>query len=105
MVSSTYDNLIFFEPYAQMSRSRQGLEGADVRHQFKLLFPELTGKHVLDLGCKYADNPRHGGRTAPPHDTAGQSQKEKKRLLQSLICKGRFPMKPFTHAVPGTAEA
>ena len=53
MVSSTYDNLIFFEPYAQMSRSRQGLEGADERRQFKLLFPELTGKHALDLGQIY----------------------------------------------------
>ena len=37
MTSSAYDNPVFFEQYAQMSRSQQGLEGAGEWHQFKLL--------------------------------------------------------------------
>lgn len=36
-----------------MSRSRQGLPGAGEWHQLKSLFPDLTGKTVLDLGCGY----------------------------------------------------
>ena len=48
-----YDNPEFFAAYAQMSRSRQGLDGAGEWHQLKPLFPDLTGKDVLDLGCGY----------------------------------------------------
>ncbi len=48
-----YDNPEFFAAYAQMSRSRQGLEGAGEWHQLQPLFPELSGKDVLDLGCGY----------------------------------------------------
>ena len=48
-----YDNPEFFHAYAQMSRSRYGLEGAGEWHQLEPLFPELTGKAVLDLGCGY----------------------------------------------------
>ena len=52
-MKSQYDNDIFFAQYAQMSRSRQGLEGAGEWHQLKPLFPPLEGKAVLDLGCGY----------------------------------------------------
>lgn len=52
-MQSQYDNDIFFAQYAQMSRSRQGLEGAGEWHQLKPLFPPLEGKAVLDLGCGY----------------------------------------------------
>ena len=48
-----YDNLEFFAAYAQMSRSQQGLDGAGEWHQLQPLFPEMTGKDVLDLGCGY----------------------------------------------------
>ena len=48
-----YDEPKFFEAYAQMSRSQYGLEGAGEWHQLEPLFPKLTGKHVLDLGCGY----------------------------------------------------
>ena len=43
----------FFDQYAKMSRSRQGLSGAGEWYQFKALFPDLSGKSVLDLGCGY----------------------------------------------------
>ena len=48
-----YDNPEFFAAYAQMSRSRFGLEGAGEWHQLEPLFPEMAGKAVLDLGCGY----------------------------------------------------
>ena len=48
-----YDNPDFFAAYAQMSRSREGLSGAGEWHQLEPMFPEITGKDVLDLGCGY----------------------------------------------------
>ena len=48
-----YDNEAFFQQYAQMSRSREGLSAAREWHQLKPLFPPLEGKAVLDLGCGY----------------------------------------------------
>ena len=50
---ATYDDKEFFDAYAQMSRSRDGLAGAGEWHQLRKLFPDLTGKQVLDLGCGY----------------------------------------------------
>ena len=48
-----YDDDAFFAQYAQMNRSRQGLEGAGEWHQLEPLFPPLNGSRVLDLGCGY----------------------------------------------------
>ncbi len=52
-MSIQYDNEYFFDQYAQMSRSRLGLDGAGEWHQLKPLLPPLEGKAVLDLGCGY----------------------------------------------------
>lgn len=52
-MSNIYDDRQFFDEYAKMSRSRQGLSGAGEWHQLKALFPDLSGKRVLDLGCGY----------------------------------------------------
>lgn len=52
-MDSIYDNKDFFDQYAQMSRSREGLAGAGEWHELKQLFPALSGKSVLDLGCGY----------------------------------------------------
>lgn len=52
-MSNEYDNETFFEEYAKMSRSRNGLSAAGEWHQLKPLFPVLMGKEVLDLGCGY----------------------------------------------------
>ena len=51
MPNSEYDNVHFFEEYAKMFRSQQGLPGAGEWRQFQQLFPDLQGKSVLDLGC------------------------------------------------------
>ena len=52
-MSGVYDDENFFQAYAQMPRSNLGLAGAGEWHQLKNLFPDLTGKKVLDLGCGY----------------------------------------------------
>lgn len=52
-VNNEYDNKKFFEEYAKMPRSIDGLLAAGEWHQLRLLFPELSGKCVLDLGCGY----------------------------------------------------
>jgi ubiquinone/menaquinone biosynthesis C-methylase UbiE len=52
-MNSIYDDKQFFDQYAQMSRSQQGLSGAGEWQQFKTMFPDLKDKTVLDLGCGY----------------------------------------------------
>lgn len=53
MMDHGYDDEAFFEAYAQMPRSRDGLRSAGEWHQLQPLFPPLRGKTVLDLGCGY----------------------------------------------------
>ena len=52
-MDNQYDNTEFFKEYAKMDRSQKGLSAAGEWHQLKPLFPALTGKTVLDLGCGY----------------------------------------------------
>ncbi len=53
MPNTQYDNEEFFSEYAKMPRSMYGLDAAGEWHQLKPLFPQLSGKDVLDLGCGY----------------------------------------------------
>lgn len=53
MTANQYDNAAFFQEYAKMTRSQQGLTGAGEWHQFRRMFPPLEGKSILDLGCGY----------------------------------------------------
>ena len=52
-MKNEYDNEVFFNEYAKMSRSKEGLAAAGEWRQLKPLFPPLQGKSVLDLGCGY----------------------------------------------------
>ena len=52
-MKSEYDDARFFEEYAKMSRSQEGLSAAGEWHQLKPLFPSMQGKTVLDLGFGY----------------------------------------------------
>lgn len=52
-MNNEYDNDCFFQAYAQMPRSKEGLSAAGEWHQLAPLFPPLEGKRVLDLGCGY----------------------------------------------------
>ena len=53
MKPNQYDNEEFFQEYAKMSRSKQGLDGAGEWYRFKQLLPSLEDKEILDLGCGY----------------------------------------------------
>lgn len=53
MSGNIYDDKTFFDAYAEMGRSRGGLEAAGEWHQLQPLFPDVAGKAVLDLGCGY----------------------------------------------------
>ncbi len=53
MNRNEYDNDHFFQQYAAMPRSTDGLKAAGEWHQLEPLFPPLQGKRVLDLGCGY----------------------------------------------------
>lgn len=53
MKENRYDDPVFFDQYAQMSRSRLGLAGAGEWPSLEPLFPTLSDKRVLDLGCGY----------------------------------------------------
>jgi len=53
MKENQYDNPSFFDAYANMLRSQEGLEAAGEWHAFQKLLPDFTGKRVLDLGCGY----------------------------------------------------
>lgn len=52
-MSNIYDSEVFFDAYAQMSRSKDGLKSSGEWHQLQPLFPPMAGKSVLDLGCGY----------------------------------------------------
>lgn len=53
MSQNIYDNQTFFDGYAQLSRSVQGLEGAPEWPTIRSILPDLQGKKVVDLGCGY----------------------------------------------------
>lgn len=48
MKENKYDDPIFFEKYSQMSRSKQGLQGAGEWETLKELLPDFREKRVLD---------------------------------------------------------
>ena len=52
-MNNIYDDKTFFDAYAQMARSKDGLKSAGEWHQLQPLIPPLQGKSVLDLGCGY----------------------------------------------------
>ena len=51
--TSHYDDPAFFEKYAQMDRSRYGLNSAGEWPTLQAMLPDFHGKRVLDLGCGY----------------------------------------------------
>ena len=53
MKENRYDDESFFQKYAEMMRSQQGLAGAGEWPELKKLLPDFRGKRVLDLGCGY----------------------------------------------------
>lgn len=59
IMNNIYDDKVFYDAYAQMPRSKDGLKSAGEWHQLQPLFPPLQGKTVLDLGCGYGWHSRY----------------------------------------------
>ena len=82
-MENIYDNEGFFQDYAQMSRSRQGLAGAGEWRQLEKLFPDLRGAAVLDLGCGYGWHCQyaadHGASEVLGIDASGRMIEEARR--------------------------
>lgn len=53
MAQNIYDNQQFFEGYSKMERSVNGLDGANEWPRLRGFLPQLTGSHILDLGCGF----------------------------------------------------
>ncbi len=52
-MNNEYENERFFDAYAQMPRSKEGLKAAGEWRQLQPMFPDVSGKTVLDIGCGY----------------------------------------------------
>jgi SAM-dependent methyltransferase len=53
MTQNIYDDPAFFQGYAQLGRSVEGLDGAAEWPALRALLPPLNGLDVLDLGCGF----------------------------------------------------
>jgi SAM-dependent methyltransferase len=53
MAQNIYDDVGFFERYAQFRRSRLGLDGAPEWPAMRAMLPPVAGRRVVDLGCGY----------------------------------------------------
>jgi SAM-dependent methyltransferase len=53
MAQNIYDDPGFFTGYAQLRRSRDGLDGAPEWPSLRALLPDMRDKRVVDLGCGY----------------------------------------------------
>jgi ubiquinone/menaquinone biosynthesis C-methylase UbiE len=53
MTQNIYDNPEFFEGYAKLGRSVEGLAGAPEWPSLREMLPEMGGARVVDLGCGY----------------------------------------------------
>jgi SAM-dependent methyltransferase len=53
MTQNIYDDPEFFEGYAGLARSVEGLSGAPEWPALRALLPDLHGLRVVDLGCGY----------------------------------------------------
>ncbi len=76
MKENKYDDPVFFEKYAQMDRSRLGLQGAGEWKTLEAMLPDFAGRDVLDLGCGYgwhcAYAAEHGARSVLGLDISGK---------------------------------
>jgi SAM-dependent methyltransferase len=53
LTQNIYDDEAFFEAYARLPRSVQGLDGAPEWSTLRALLPAIEGRRVLDLGCGF----------------------------------------------------
>lgn len=53
MAQNIYDHPDFFAGYSRLPRQVHGLDGAPEWPAVRAMLPELTGRHVADLGCGF----------------------------------------------------
>ncbi|MCK1727302.1 class I SAM-dependent methyltransferase [Bradyrhizobium sp. 142] len=53
MAQNIYDNPDFFAGYSQLPRQVHGLDGAPEWPAIRTVLPDLSGKHIVDLGCGF----------------------------------------------------
>lgn len=53
MAQNIYDDPDFFVAYSELPRSARGLAGAPEWPSLAALLPDLSGRHVVDLGCGF----------------------------------------------------
>lgn len=53
MAQNIYDDEAFFDGYAQLPRSIEGLDGAPEWPAVRAMLPDLGGARIVDLGCGY----------------------------------------------------
>jgi SAM-dependent methyltransferase len=53
MTQNIYDDERFFQAYARLPRSVEGLDGAPEWPTLRAMLPDLRGARVLDLGCGF----------------------------------------------------
>lgn len=102
MMKNEYDDKTFFDQYAQMSRSREGLAGAGEWHQLKKMFPPLQGRKVLDLGCGYGWHCRYAAEQGAEEilgiDVSGRMLEEaKKRCAHARITYRRISFEEYEY--------
>src|SRR5690349_23874229 len=53
MAQNVYDNPEFFSGYSQLPRQVHGLAGAPEWPALRAMFPAVSGKRAVDLGCGF----------------------------------------------------
>jgi SAM-dependent methyltransferase len=53
MAQNIYDNPEFYAGYVQLPRQARGLDGAPEWPAVRALFPDLSGRRAVDLGCGF----------------------------------------------------
>ena len=95
-----YDDPIFFEKYSEMGRSKYGLQGAGEWPELKKLFPNFSGKAVLDLGCGFGWHCQYaveqGAAQVTGVDLSEKMLERARRTTSPSICYLQCPMEDIS---------
>lgn len=97
MAQNIYDNEDFFEQFAKLPRSLQGLKGAPEWSTISEMLPCLKGLNIVDLGCGYGWFCRYGLEHGATHilgvDISSRMlEKEQKNLPEKHLTSHIFNM-------------
>ncbi|WP_055046475.1 class I SAM-dependent methyltransferase [Devosia sp. A16] len=95
MAQNIYDDPQFLAGYSQFPRSRDGLEATSEWPALRALLPEITGKHVVDLGCGFGQLSRWLGEQGAA-TVLGIDLSEK--MLARAMAETRIPVVTYRRA-------